>query len=98
MSANIKSVNINQAWKFPNGVFIFHADGSQVNPTSDEGVGIQAIFNEQHKGVIANILQKIRFAWTTFPREPTKRAQFLQHFGIDPNSPAPTDNTSVPKN
>lgn len=94
MSGNIKSVNINQNWKFPNGVFIFHEDGSQINPISDEGRGIQSIFNEQHKGVIANILQKIKFAWDTFPNESTKRAQFLQQFGIDPNSPAPVTNKS----
>lgn len=82
-------VTVDVSKKFPNGTFVFHEDGSQVDPKSSEGTLIQSIWDHQKVVREQNTQQKISWAWTTYPRDDVARQNWLKSQGLDPNSPAP---------
>ena len=88
------TLTLNRALQFPNGTFVYDSSGNQIDPKSTQGQEIIAIWNQQAVIRNQNTQQKIQFAWDTYPRDPQSRAQLLTSWGLDPNSPAPTGNSS----
>lgn len=74
---------MDKSLKFPNGVYIFHADGKQIDPNSPEGQTIVAIFHAQDEVRKQNVAQKLKWIKTTFPRDPVKQKQYMKIFGLE---------------
>lgn len=74
---------INKDWKFPNGVYIFGADGKQIDPASEEGKIIISIYEIQAEVKKQNKEQKERWITDTFPRDPKKQAEYRKKFGLE---------------
>lgn len=79
----MRIARINEAWKFPNGVFIFGSDGKQIDPSSDEGQIISDIYAHQKEIRKANREQKEKYILDTFPRDKVKQAEYRKRFGLD---------------
>lgn len=79
----------NSAWRFPNGDYVFRSDDSQINPSSPEGIQIQAIWDYQNVLAKQTQEQQIHFAWVTYPNDPVSRANWLKSNGLDPSAPDP---------
>lgn len=68
---------------FPNGVYIFREDGTQIDPRSPEGKKISLIFEAQEELHKQNREQKLKWILTTFPRDPAKQKEYMKLFGFD---------------
>jgi len=78
----VKRLEANESWVFPNGVFIFKKDGTQVDPRSREGKIIVDIYAEQKAVRELNRDEKLKWILTTFPRDPVKQQEYRTKFGV----------------
>jgi hypothetical protein len=84
--------NPNSGWKFNNGDYVFHKDGSQIDPSSPEGKQIQTIWDFQDNVMKIDENHRIHFAWVTYPNDTTSRQALLTSWGIDPEALDPGPN------
>ena len=77
-----RQLTVNESFIFPNGVYIFKADGTQVDPRSREGKIIVDIYAEQKAVRELNRDEKLKWILTTFPRDPVKQQEYRTKFGV----------------
>ena len=77
-----RQLTVNESLVFPNGVYIFKSDGTQVDPRSKEGKIIVDIYAEQKAVRELNRDEKLKWILTTFPRDPVKQQEYRTKFGV----------------
>ena len=77
-----RSVELNPLLIFPNGVYVFRKDGSQIDPKSKEGQTIVDIYEQQYAVRKLNREQKLEWIKTTYPRDPVKQQQLRTKLGV----------------
>lgn len=67
---------------FPNDVYIFKKDGTQIDPKSSEGGKIIKIFQLQEDIRQQNKEQTLKWIMETFPRDKESQEKYKKKFGI----------------
>ena len=77
-----RQLSVNESFVFPNGVYIFRKDGTQIDPRSREGQIIVNIYAEQN--AVRQLNREERLAWikATFPKDPIKQQEYRTRFGV----------------
>lgn len=76
------TVTVNESFVFPNGVYIFKRDGTQIDPRSIEGRTISDIYAQQAAVKKLNTQEKLDWIKTTYPREPVKQQELRIKLGV----------------